>query len=210
MKIYLPFILLLCLSFQVLASSVSIPLDPEDRSKRPAEDLIYQGQRIDSYQALELQSQGVDLGMLSPYESGLWQNTKHSLDQIVLNGQQYSFEEYKRSPTEFFRAVVSSGGARYVLTASLENHTNIIRAGLLRKLGFDISLPKYQNQVSISFNTVQEKADFLEKLGEETLTARARWVARETDDNILHLKDVTIESAELKNVNIHIPVMNRE
>lgn len=210
MKFRFSFIWLVLLSFQALASSVSIPLDPEDRSKRPAEDLVYQGKRIDSYQALELAKNGFDLSNLNPYESTLWQNTRHQLEALSIDSTAFKFEEYKRSPTEFFRAVVSVANKRYVMTASLDNHTNIIRSGLLRKLGFDIALPKYLPQSSIQFDSLSEKQAFLEKLGEETLTARSRWVAKETQDNILHLKDLTIEPAELRNVNIHIPVMNRE
>tara|TARA_Y100000768_G_C23990501_1_gene692223 strand:- start:4559 stop:7825 length:3267 start_codon:yes stop_codon:yes gene_type:complete len=210
MILRLSFLMLFCLSFQVLGSSISIPLSPEDQSKRPAEDLIYQGNRIDSYQALELDQRGVNLAQLNPYESSLWKNEKLPLEILNPTSNQFRFEEYKRSPTEFFRAVVSHQGQRFVITASLDNHTNILRAGLLRKLGYDIALPRYLESASIRFNSREQKTAFLEKLGEETLTARSRWVATETQNNVLNLKDITIEPAELKNVNIHIPVMNRE
>ena len=203
------FSLFLC-SFQVFAASVSIPLKQGDNSKRPAEDLVYQGQRVDSYQALEIARGGVDLSKLDPYESYMWQNKKHTLNLLKIASNTFKFEEHKRSPTEFFRAVVSQNGVRYVITASLENHTNIIRAGLLRKLGFDIALPSYLKSAKIDFDSVAEKTDFLEKIGEQTLTNRKKWLEKETEDSSLYLKDLTIESAELKNVNIYIPVMNRE
>lgn len=204
------YFLLMLHSFQVLGASISIPLKADDLSKRPAEDLLYQGHRIDSYQALELIKQGVNLAELDPYESNLWQNKRHEIDPRPLSGNEFVFAEYKRSPTEYFRAVVILNNKRYVLTASLENHTNIIRANLLRTIGYDVAIPSFLKQAAVKFPTKEEKDDFLRKIGEETLTNRARWVGKETDTPTLHLKNITIEPAELKNVNVFLPVMSRE
>lgn len=202
------FIFIVCSS--AYASSVSVPLRVNNLSKKPAQDLIHQGKRIDAYEAFDLKKTGIDLSNLNPYESHLWQNKKHLLNVIKIPPQSYRFSAYKTSPTEFFKAVViGENNQRYVITASLKNHMNVVRASLLRLLGYDIDIPRYYKKLSINFDTKKEKDLFIATVGEKTLTKRSKWVDESSNDTTLILKDVTLENAKLRNVNIYMPVMLR-
>ncbi|MFT6632931.1 MAG: hypothetical protein ACJAS4_002899 [Bacteriovoracaceae bacterium] len=198
------------ISLASFAGSLSIPIIDAEFIKRPPADLIYHEKNIDSYEAFELQRQGIDLSELDPYESHLWQNQKHPLAQEVSEKTVFNFSSYKASPTEFFRSVVTGkDGERFVLTASLDNHTNIIRGNILRKLGYNITTPQFKKKIYLNFLNESEKIDFLEKLGEQTLTNRNRWIETNTNPLQLTLKDLTIEPAQLDNVNIFLPVMSK-
>lgn len=198
------------LSINAIAASVSVPLGTNDLTKKPAQDLVYDGTRIDAYQAFELKKAGTDLSELNPYESHLWQNTKHKLEVLKIPKQTFRFNAQKASPTEFYKAVLTGEDQqRYVLTASLKNHMNVIRAGLLRLLGYDIDIPRYYEKLPIQFATKEARDNFIAKVGEKTLTARNKWVSEESTDTLLVLKDVTLESAKLRNANIYMPVMLR-
>lgn len=189
-----------------IAGTVSIPLEIQDTSKRPADDLVYQNNQINSYQAFKLKEEGIDLAELSPYESHLWQDQKHPLAK-KLNIKQVHFEEFKASPREFFRAKVSANGQAYVLTASLDNHTNIIRANLLRSLGYDIQTPSYYQKMKVSFRSEKDKELFKEELGSKTLTNRKKWFEQEKETELI-VKNITLAPAKLNNVNLATPVMS--
>lgn len=210
MKLVLGFVLSVLIQTTAFAGSVSIPLAEDVISKKPPADLVYQNQRVDSYEAFELQKSGVDLSKLNPYESNLWQNKKHNLIDQPIPDQSYSFDAYKTSPTEFFKAaIVGEDQARYIVTASVKNHGNILRAALLRLLGYDIVIPRYFKKLKINFTSEKDKLEFLEKVGEKTLTNRNKWISEETTETILVIKDVILEPAELNNVNIYMPIMSR-
>ncbi|MCO4754558.1 MAG: hypothetical protein KC478_08740 [Bacteriovoracaceae bacterium] len=197
------------------ASKVSIKLNDPTFSDTPADDLTYNGSQISKYDALNLKKSGIDLSNLDPKLSRLWTGIKHSAENHAeLNYPDhktlFKFEEYKSSPSEIFRSVVSVDGERYVLTATLDNHTNILRAAILRLLGYDVDAPKFYKTLDLSFKSSENKTKFLELLGEQTLTKRDRWKSSDIDDNTLRLKGVTLEPAKLRNVNIYLPVMYRQ
>jgi hypothetical protein len=204
-------LLLLTISSAIQASTVSIPLSLTDTSKKPSNDLIYNGEKINAYEAFKLQKQGMDLSTLNPNESTLWQNTKHELEQVKTSETEFEFTDYKLSPSEIFRSVITAKNSskRFVLTAALDNHTNIIRAGILNLVGYDISIPRFYKRLKVNFKSRTEKELFLKKLGEQTLTKRTRWVEKD-EELTLTLKGITLGPAKLKNVNIFLPVMTRE
>lgn len=197
------------------ASKLNIALDPKDMSKMPASDLVYNGARIDELEAFELKKAGVDISKLNPYESSLWQNNKYSISNQNELGYSKAptlkFINFKNSPREIFRAKVvdKKSAKQFVITASLDNHTNILRAALLRLLGFNLDTPKFYKKMKIEFKNEKQKKKFIELVGEETLTKREKWVLRDISKTKLLIKGFTIEPAELKNVNIHLPVMAR-
>lgn len=208
-------IYLLCaslLTISAYASKVSVELNDEDFSETPANDLVYQGQRIDKYEALELKQNGIDLSTLPIRTSTLYRGQKlKSLEHrnFPTKNDVLTFEDYKSSPSEFFRSVVSLNGKRYVLTAGLDNHFNIVRAKVLRMLGYDVDLPKFYKNLNLSFESAEKRDEFLEVLGEQTLTKRDKWKEEESEGNVLILRSVTLEPASLRNVNLFLPVMNR-
>src|SRR5690554_1766490 len=172
-------ILCSCFGLSASAATVSVKLDDPNFSVAPAEDLIYGEALIDSSQAMELAREGVDLSRLNPRPSNLWKDQKlnpNNQSQLGLpeEGALLTFKEFKTSPSEIFRAVVAAGEEQLTLTASLDNHSNILRAGLLRLLGYDVDTPKYYKSLKVRFESKAEKDKFLEVVGEQTLTRRDR------------------------------------
>lgn len=208
-------LLLLLISFELYASRVSILLNDSEFQESPPKDLIYEGKNIDAISAMDLKRSGIDLSKLNPRESNLWKDENlfaHNYEEINYprSNPKLTFIKYKASPTEFFRAQVQDTEQRdWTLTASLDNHTNIIRASLLRQIGFQIDTPKIYKEITINFESNEERDEFLASLGESTLTSRERWVKAKLEKKLI-LKDLTLEPAELSNVNIHLPLMTRE
>ena len=199
------------------ASKLSIDLTPQSTDKMPASDLVYQGSQIDEIAALELIQSGVDISKLNPVESNLWKNKKlkasNQQDLAYPKKPKLVLKQFKASPSEIFRAVVYEKGnleKQYVLVASLDNHTNILRASMLRLLGYDLDVPKYYPEIRIKFADKKERDQFVELVGEQTLTKRDRWVKKTISDTELIIKGFTLEPAELRNVNIHLPLMSRQ
>ena len=149
---WIPF-LLIFMSFQTLGSATSVPLNDENFSKKPPQDLVLNNTRLDTYEALKLQRTGTDLSALNPYESTLWQNKKHKLLPPKIKTTSFEFEDYKASPTEIFRSIIvdPSSSQRFTLTASLDNHSNILRAALLRLTGYDVALPEFKETITLNF-----------------------------------------------------------
>lgn len=199
------------------ASKVSIDLKDDKFESMPAADLVYQGKRLDEIDVLELKKKRIDISTLNPYESYLWKNqalTSENYTELDLPKQDdiLIYDSIKTSPTEFFRAYVKSKKSpdkRYLIVASLDNHTNIIRAALLRNLGYHIITPKYLPKTTIEFSSKEEMEKFIEALGEQTLTKRDKWIV-EKRDTIVTFRGLIIEPAKLDNVNIYLPVMSRE
>lgn len=201
----------------VFASKLSIDLTPNSTDKMPASDLVYQGKQIDEVDATQLIQEGVDLSMLNPIESHLWKNKKLQVsNQQNLNYPKKAklvLNQIKASPSEIFRAVVHEQGdinSQYVLVASLDNHSNILRATMLRLLGYDIDVPKYYPEIRLSFKDKNERDKFIEVVGEQTLTKRDRWIKKTISETELIIKGFTLEPAALRNVNIHLPLMSRK
>ena len=191
------------------AASISIPLNDSQGKLEPANDLIYNGQRIDSAYAQKLKESGVDLSKLDPRISHLFLNKRLSTEQEadLKNKSVFKFTGLKSSPTEIFRFFgLDKDNKKVVLTASLDNHTNIIRALLLRLIGYDINRPSLLKTTQINFDTEKEKESFLEKLSEQTLSSRTRWIQTQ-DKTSVTLRHIILDKAELKNVNLYLPVM---
>ncbi len=201
----------LFISTALSASTVTIPLDDNNLDRKPPEDLVYKNNRIDTYQALQLKRNGHDLSKLNPYESNLWQDKKHSLKQSTITDKSFNFLSYKASPTEIFRAIITTKDSKsnYTVTASLDNHTNIIRANILRLLGYDVATPLFFKNLKINFDSEKARDEFIDKMGEQTLTKRTKWVSEKPSSTSLIIKDVTLEPAKLDNVNLYLPVMTR-
>jgi hypothetical protein len=197
-------------------SKLTIDLEDKKLSLMPASDLEFKNGRIDEVDALELKKNGSDISYLNPYKSNLWQNKKHKAHNYdKLNYPKIvdvKFKKFKSSPREIFRTVVidkEDSSKQYVITASLDNHTNILRASLLRQLGYDLDVPKLYHKMKISFDSTQEKEKFIENVGEQTLTKRDKWIIENSKEKEIIVKGFTLEPVELRNVNVHLPVMSR-
>ena len=215
MKLSLLLLFAFAFSTAAVASKLSIELDENDLSQMPASDLVYQGAQIDELEAFELKKSGVDLSLLNPIQTTLYTNSKQSIsNERILDYPEkvkVNFKSFKSSPREIFRAQVidPKSDKQFVITASLDNHTNVLRSGLLRLLGYDLDSPRFYKEMEINFDTESEKEKFIELVGEETLTKRDKWFYKNNSKTQLTLKGFTLEPAELRNVNIHLPVMVR-
>lgn len=217
------FLLGATLSASTWSAKVAVKLSDPEFSVAPPEDLVYRGARIDSSEAMRLKNEGVDLSKLNPRASHLWSDRKlapnnHSDLGYPEAKTVLKFKEFKSSPSEIFRATVTTNAGgdtgeqmprQFVLTASLDNHTNILRAALLRQLGYDVDAPKFYKTLKLQFESKQQKEKFVELAGERTLTNRERWVKSHVSETELEIKGFTLEPAELRNVNIYLPVMSR-
>jgi hypothetical protein len=208
--------LTLLVSTASFGSKLTIDLEDKKFSLMPASDLVLKNQRIDEVDALELKKNGSDISYLNQYESNLWKNKKYKAHNYEdLNYPKVvdvNFRNFKASPREIFRSVVidrADSTKQYVITASLDNHTNILRASLLRLLGYDLDVPKIYKSMRITFNSIEEKESFIENVGEQTLTKREKWIIENKEEKSITIKGFTLEPVELRNVNIHLPVMSR-
>lgn len=208
MRVLIIFFLFTISSF---AKSISIPLYDYSLKQEPASDLEYKGQQIDSSEAAAMKESNFDISKLNPIRSNLFHNTKLKTteDIKIKKRETLNFEEFKTSPTEIFRFFANDGDNKKVLlTASLDNHTNVIRSLFLRSIGFDINRPTLKDEVHINFKSEKEKENFLEKLSEQTLTSRARWIISEHTTSV-KLRHILIDQPQLRNVNLYLPVMTK-
>lgn len=193
------------------ASIISIPLDNSEYELQPAEDLVYQGQRISSLEAMELEEQGQDLSLLNPYNSSLYQENSRELKKLNVESGDVIFHSTLKSPTEYYRASVNINGKNYTISASLYNHQTLMRAALLNLIGYQSIIPEYREVLRLNFDSVEQKEQFKTSLGQATLLAKKRWIKNiESDDDsklYLDLSGVLIEPADLEAVPVYWPIM---
>jgi hypothetical protein len=195
------------------AQSVNIPLNT---IKKPASDLIYQGNILDPAQASELAKAKVDLSELNPKDNKFWQNKNYALSDTKTltfpapqEGVRFQDVEAvinelltvtvrvqsKKNPSEFYRLSIS----RY-------SHSFMMRAALLRKLGFYIpALRQYQN-MKLFFANEEQKKNFLENLqnGMVIDTEDTPWI-KENDpvNHSLTLADCILETPSSSYYDLH-------
>jgi hypothetical protein len=154
--------LVLCASTMAFGESVSIPLKVV---KKPASDLMQNGQVLEVGQAATLASQGVDLSALDPQENKMWQNQKYPvIDATQPQETAVTYQSTEADNTFTFMARVQSTQDPtkfYRLTLSRLSHTTLMRAALLKKLGYYVPTPQYSRNLRLLFKSEEEKTDFL-------------------------------------------------
>lgn len=209
-------LLLYLVSTIASAGYISIPLSDPAFKLAPASDLSFEGKVLTTTEAMELAQKGIDLSELNPKVSSLYKNKKLSLETNenykALN-LKYIYHSALTAPTEFFRASINIKDQNYTISASLYNHQTLLRASLLRLIGYDVEMPKFLHKFRLDFNSLIEKKNFIESLVEKTLLAKSRWLVdpSQADDNEkrLDLKGFLLEPADLKNVSVYWPVMEQ-
>lgn len=190
------------------AGLITIPLEDKDHKLAPASDLVYQGARINEVQAMELEKSGVDLSELDPYISDLFQPKTPSPVIRVQAAREVTFHSFLQSPTEFFRFVSKSENQSYTITASLFNHETMLRAHLLRKIGFNVPDINSQAELKVQFDSTQAMDLFVQKLVESTLLSKKRWIAEENkSDRYLKIRGLILEPSNSKSVPVYWPIM---
>ena len=184
------------------SQSVSISLN---KIQKPAMDLIdSNGEHIDIGDAAQMAASGIDLSLYEPEPNKMWDGLERSMTddgQTVypestvvytsaeaINYNNFSFlsrVESKEQPGTFFR-----------LGLSRLSHSVMMRAALLRKLGFNIVLPKYYKKIRVEFESEEEKAEFIKMAEDGTITSLSdrKWILQNnTQDHSLVLAHAVIE-----------------
>lgn len=187
------------------AESVSLPLKT---LKKPSIDLISSsGQPLDAGQATALARQGVDLSDLNPAENKMWQNRSYPATEgnstaypEALTGVRFLSEE-AALPFTYMSRVQSQDNPQlfYRLSLSRYSHTTLMRAALLRKLGYFVPSPKYYRKLRVTFSSEGEKETFLKNSQESMISDfKSRgWVAEDNAQNhSVVFVDAVLEPAE--------------
>lgn len=196
-------IVIYCAVFLMLVSiasaqSVSIPLGT---IKKPASDLITtNGQAIDPGQAAGLAERGQDLSLFNPADNKFWQNQIYSAEDLnpkafpkfEVNylqdeaGLPFTFMgrvQSKENPQQFFR-----------MTLSRFTQSTLMRAALLRKLGYYLPSPKYYSQLKVHFSSAVEKERYKNDAQKNLISdfESRNWIAEETETSVV-FRDVVLE-----------------
>lgn len=203
LRIVIIFALLLMILSIANAESVSIPLHV---IKKPANDLIdSSGNAIDAGVASSLAQKGQDLSFLNPVENKLWQNKNYSAEDLKAQAQfpkgtsgvQFLSTEAE-IPFTYMARVSAANGQFYRLSLSRMAHVTLMRAALLRRLGYYVPTPKYYKDLRVFFNSEEEKESFL-KTSQEAMISdfdSRGWVKENNKDNhSLVFSDAILEQA---------------
>ncbi len=166
------------------AGTALVPSAP--LAKRPAADLVYRGHTIDETEATRLVRAGFPIDTLHPEESILFtQRELPRIDPIAAQGPSdgatLQYDSLLASPRGLFRASLDYTDAHgqvrpYTLTAALNAPSAVIRASILRRMGYPLANPKPLRTLKVRFSSVAARDEFIEKLSDRSLTSRARWI----------------------------------
>lgn len=183
---------------------------PKDDSRPYASDLFYQGKVLLPSEIRELKNSGTDLSLINPKESDLWKDAHNSLDEAQINfadgeGLQYLSFVLSRSGNFRFSAIKDDGVSKKIYTVMLSKkvHNVLLRAALLKKLGYQVPAIKHIKNLKVQFSSPFEKENFLGRLSEDTLGDSTRWVKTNEEDKI-ELQDVLIMEGQQSIYNLAI------
>lgn len=173
-------VLIFALGLMVLsiasAESVSIPLKSV---KKPASDLILSdGRALDLGEAASRAERGEDLSLLNPVDNRLWQNKNYpavDLTRAVFPdgnaGVKFLSHEVEL-PFTYMGRVQSKADPKqfYRFSLSRYSHTTLMRAALLRKLGYYVPSPKYYRNLRVFFDSEKAKETFLSEVQEAMIS----------------------------------------
>lgn len=173
--------------------------------KKPSSDLVKDGAVLDVGEAAKMAENGFDLSTLNPIENKMWQNQTYAVSDSVQRGypqaskgvQFLSFEaatkftsmmrvQSNEDKTQFFRLALS----RY-------SQPMMMRAALLRKLGYFIPSPKNYSNLKITFESEEIKKIFLDQAQQDMGVdfESRKWVTADNKvDHSIVLASATLES----------------
>ncbi len=176
------------LSAPTFAESISLPLNSV---KKPAMDLVGPaGEAIDVGQAAAMANLGNDLSLLNPAPNKMWQDRNYpgiedsrGAYPAAQQGVQFLSEEAALPFTYMSRVrSIENPDLYYRLSLSRLSHTTLMRAALLRKLGYYVPSPKYYKNLRLYFSSEAEKEAFL-KNAQETMISDFESRGWVTEDN---------------------------
>jgi hypothetical protein len=183
----------------------------------PASDLLLNGQPLDADRAADLRKAGMDLSLLTPVANDIWSDTKLSAIDSSAESSAATFPadstvlEYKSlvplNPEGWFRTQVQGVGKDgqtrlYRMLLSLNTHQALMRAALLRKLGYPVQSPQWYRQVRVRFSSDAELKKFVAEIPTQAgLVDNKRWVLNED----LGKKEVWLQDVMLEPSTITVP-----
>ena len=176
--------------------------------KKPAADLLYEGKAITSHEAAGLIKKGVDISRLNPRGGILWKNRKDNVSVVSHDFLEVKFDSYLSSTKGLFRSSIDLSRKGliepFTMTVGLNSHGALMRAGLLRKLGYQIEVPEYVRKIKINFESVKKKDLFLDHMSDRSLTARTRWIVENgKNEKFVVLQDILLEKGRIHVHPIH-------
>jgi hypothetical protein len=194
------------------AASVSLPLKTV---KKPASDLVSNsGTALDVGEAAAMAQKGQDLSLLNPLENKMWQNRSYPGTEDApgafpqgANGVKFLSEE-AALPFTYMSRVQSLENPQlfYRLSLSRYSHTAMMRAALLRKLGYFIPSPKYYRNLRMYFASEEEKTNYLKNAQESMISdfESRGWIAEnDTKNHSVVFADAVLEPAMAEYFDIH-------
>ncbi len=169
---------------------------PTKTIKKPASDLIDKdGNPLDAGQAASKAKKGLDLSTLDPVPNRIWTGEKQS---VIDAGQSFpsadsgvtfvSIEGVVPVDTAFIRVKSTENpGQFFRLNISYYQQSEMMRAALMRKLGYLLSPPKLYRDLKVTFKNSAEKKTFLDTVQREmSLDLLDRqWVKNEKSNSLV-------------------------
>ncbi len=191
------------------SKSVSTSAVAIKNKENAAVDLLIDGKPVDPDHLADLRSAGKDLSLLEPAANDVWSNNKLSAvdgassvfppeganlkytDTVILNPK-----GWHRSQVQ---AMGSDGVSHdYRLVISLDLHQAMMRAALLRKLGYPVPSPKWYRKVTLQFSNEAERSLFTATVSNQSLADHKRWMISEDEkQNRIVLQDVMLEPSTI-------------
>lgn len=200
--------------FYAYADSVNIPIRTV---KKPAADLSYQGRKIDPSEAAELvAAKQIDISRLNPSDNKFWQNKVYDVKDASLavfpEGRMgVNFQATEAVINELLTVTVRVQDARapesfYRLSLSRYSPSFMMRAAMLRKLGYYIPPLKQYSDMKLSFKNENEKELFLENMqkGMVVDVSDTPWIKENNKhDHSLTFSDCVLEMPSSEYYDLH-------
>ena len=206
------------LSLAIAGSAKADPIFiPTDTTGAPANDLQYQGHEIDVDHAVDLREKKVDLSVLDPTPTDVWQNTSYpaSDEQGVpfpAEASEVAYDIDPGSTAGLVRARVLYTQPRNLVMAPLSFqlvvgthlHDALARAALMRRLGYPIPSPRHYKKLTVRFSgpnlkdAILAREAFLDQISDASAMAREGfYIAKPADQPTLTLIDVALERSQI-------------
>lgn len=207
------FLLIAFYGFLTFADSVSIPIKTV---KKPAADLFYQGRKIDPSEAAELASKQIDISRLNPSDNKFWQDKVYEVKDLSLlsfpkGNVGVKFQATEAVINELLTVTVRVQDTQaperfYRLALSRYSPSFMMRAAMLRKLGYYIPPLKQYSDMKLVFKDENEKELFLENMQKGMVldVSDTTWIKENNkQDHSLIFSDCVLETPSSEYYDLH-------
>lgn len=169
--------------------------------KKPSSDLVFNGGLLEVGEAAKLAESGFDISDLNPLENRMWQNNSYAvsdknMDQFPSSEEGVQFESFEAATK--FTSLIRVRTSKQVFRLGMSRYSQpmMMRAALLRKLGYFIPAPKYYHQIKIKFSSEEEKEKFINNAQLDTGSdfESRNWISEGSkSDHSLYINSATLE-----------------